>query len=87
MPNINEMIQDELPTTAQLNADLNISKNLKTSANQANKESKNSKSFGNIILEFSGNTFTDKAGLKKVAQDLKAILQEEGLRTGSVAFA
>lgn len=87
MPNINEMIQDELPTTAQLNADLNISKNLKTSANQANKESKNSKSFGNIVLEFKGNTFTDKVGLKKVAQDLKSILQEEGLRTGSVAFA
>lgn len=43
--------------------------------------------FGNIVLEFKGNTFTDKAGLKKVAQDLKQILQEEGLRTGSVVFA
>ena len=87
MPNINKMIQDELPTTADLNADLNISKNLKSSANQANRESKNSKSFGNIILEFNGNTFTDLAGLKKVANQLKQVLQEEGLRTGSVVLA
>lgn len=87
MPNINKMIQDELPTATQLNADLNISKNLKSSANQANRESKNSKSFGNIILEFNGNTFTDLAGLKKVANQLKQVLQEEGLRTGSVVLA
>lgn len=87
MPDINGIIQDELPTTAQLDADLNISKNLKTSATQANRASKGSNGFGNIVLEFKGNTFTDKQGLKKVAQDLKAILQEEGLRTGSVAFA
>lgn len=42
---------------------------------------------GNIILEFKGNTFTDKQGLRKVAQDLKSILQEDGLRTGQVVLA
>ena len=44
-------------------------------------------SIGNIILEFKGNTFTDKQGLRKVAQDLKSILQEDGLRTGQVVLA
>ena len=44
-------------------------------------------SIGNIILEFNGNTFTDRQGLRKVAQDLKAILQEDGLRTGQVVLA
>ena len=87
MPDINGIIQDELPTATQLDADLNISKNLKTTATQANKASTNSTGYGNIVLEFNGNTFTDKQGLKKVAHDLKAILQEEGLRTGSVVFA
>lgn len=87
MPNINEMIQSEIPTNAELSTDLNISKNLKTSLDKASKSGKGSSSYGNIVLEFNGNTFTDKAGLKKVAQDLKAILQEDGLRTGSVVFA
>lgn len=52
---------------------------------QAVSDRKNS--IGNIILEFKGNTFTDKQGLRKVAQDLKAILQEDGLRTGQVVLA
>ena len=86
MPNIDGIIQDNLPTTSSLSTDFNISENLKVSASRTAKASKNS-GYGDIILQFTGNTFTDKAGLKKVAQDLKAILQEDGLRTGQVLFA
>lgn len=86
MPNIDGIIQDNLPTTSSLSTDLNLSEELKVSTSRTSKASKKS-GYGDIILQFTGNTFTDKAGLKKVAQDLKAILQEDGLRTGQVLFA
>ena len=94
---VDRIIEQDLNKTVRVATDFNIpntslsmgvdfkTKTEDSQTLQAVSDRKNS--IGNIILEFKGNTFTDKQGLRKVAQDLKAILQEDGLRTGQVVLA
>ena len=94
---VDRIVEQDLNKTVRVATDFNIpntslsmgvdfkTKTEDSQTLQAVSDRKNS--IGNIILEFKGNTFTDRQGLRKVAQDLKAILQEDGLRTGQVVLA
>ena len=94
---VDRIIEQDLNRTVKVATDFNIPQNslsmgvdfkTKTEDKQSLQTVSDRKNqLGNIILEFKGNTFTDKQGLRKVAQDLKSILQEDGLRTGQVVLA
>ena len=94
---VDRIVEQDLNKTVRVATDFNIPQNslsmgvdfkTKTEDKQALQTVSDRKNqLGNIILEFKGNTFTDRQGLRKVAQDLKSILQEDGLRTGQVVLA
>ena len=95
MPAVDKLIEQDLHKTIDVatnfstpSSSLSFDTNTEIEDKQKLRElEKKKNTLGDIVLNFNGNTFTDKQGLKKIAKELKQILQEEGLRTGSVVLA
>lgn len=94
MISVDKIVEEDLNKTIAVATDFDIpSTSYQTGLTKVedkdklNEIEKRKSNFGDIVLNFNGNTFTDKQGLKKIAKEFKQVLQEEGLRTGSVAFA
>ena len=95
MPTVDKIIKQDLQQTVKVATDFDIPNNSILGSITTKVEDKNTirarenqrKSLGAINLNFNGTTFTNKAGMKQAANELKQILQAEGLRTGSIVLA
>lgn len=95
MPTVDKIIKQDLQQTVKVATDFDIPNNSILGSITTKVEDKNTirarenqrKSLGNINLNFNGTTFTDRKGMKQAANELKQILQAEGLRTGSIVLA